>query len=202
MNETIVNSESQQVGASLLSIEANIVIAGLEGVAIGWTLFYERGKSPYVLSAIRDLVPNLGSDGLNAAVYAVFALLAIVIVGFVVEGVAGILETIVTRRWWGKGGKYWGWYAVAIDEKIRERAQSWIWKTDLAHQDFSRRRLRILVARNTACCFVILTLGSISIVQYGVLALCAGISILFSYLWIDARKGYRNDIENIGKYEP
>lgn len=130
--------------------------------------------------------------------YTVSALLAIEVVGFIVEGVAGILESIVRRKWC-KGKVFWKWYTGTTDEKTKECAQDRLWKSELAHNDFSRRRLRILVTRNTACCFIILTFFSISIVNYYVLATLLAISVLFFYLWVDARRGYQNDIESIGK---
>lgn len=199
-----MSGESQQIGSSLLSIEASIIIAGLEGVALGWTLFHERGISQKVLCTITTgFLPKLGSDWSNIAVYGIYAVLAVIVVGFIIEGLAGILETAIRYRLWGEGEKYWDWYSGdANNAKAKEQAQRWIWKSDIAYKDFSRRRLRILVTRNTACCFFILTLGSISVVNPYVLALLTFITALFVYLWHDARKGLRNDITNAGRIEP
>lgn len=193
-----MNGEQQQLGSSLLSIEANVIIAGLEGIATGWII--------YVAAFSQDLLPaaTLGSqwEVASAAVYAVYALLSIVVAGLVVEGVAGCLETLIRRSWWGpQRGKYWRWYAGSGDDQ-HARAQRQVWNSEQAYRDFSRRRLRILVCRNTGCCCLVLTLvvPVIFVCQYGLLRaaiwLLVGIVLtaLFAYLWVDARAGLRNDV--------
>lgn len=197
-----MSNGSQQVGASLLAIEANVIIAGFEGIAISWIL--------YAVSMSYDIFPpdNLASNFSTIAytIYSIYGLLAVIIIGFIVEGLSGLLETLVSRRWWcGKRGESWDWYSELIDNEILTHTQNRIWNSSHAHQDFSRRRLRILVTRNTLTCGVILTIGLIltySIKCYfysSLIAFIIGsmISCLFFYLWIDARKGYKNDVEII-----
>jgi hypothetical protein len=93
-----VNGQSQQVGSSILAIEANVIIAGLEGIALGWIL--------YASWTAHDIVPTINFDpNWSPAAYAidgVYSLLAVVIVGFAIEALSGILETSARCRWWGK----------------------------------------------------------------------------------------------------
>ena len=187
-----MSDESQQVGSSLLSIEANVIIAGLQGIALVWIFCTVWNNTTTIFPN------NFGSawSGGEYVLYGTYAVLTIVIVGFAVEGLAGILERRIVSRW-----------KCYIETIIPKKSQQYIWKSDQAHKDFSRRRLRILVTRNTAFFFFILTLGLVIIFAVKsqffevVAALVGGIllSILFSHLWIDARKGLKDDIESIGR---
>lgn len=196
-------NEPQQLGSSIMSIETNVIAAGLKGIAVGWILLREREMTKDLIPKIIDYVPCFDSDWANVSLFAVYAVLAVIVAGFIIEGIAGVLETLARWRLWGKGGEYWNWYSGGSDNlKAQEKAQRWIWKSEIAHKDFSRRRLRILVTRNTACCFLILTIGSVSFVKPWVLALFAAIASLFVYLWHDARKGLRSDFIYASKVEP
>ena len=184
-----MSEESQQIGSSLLSIEANVIIAGLKAAALGWFLYAAwLGNDIWV-------PPNLGSGWSPAvlAVYTVAALLAVVILGFAVEGFAGLLEEKVVCR-------------LSFYKKTESptNSQRTIWDSEYAYADFSRRRLRILVARNTAFCLITFTmlLTAIFVWKCQVLdafwALVVGLplSMLFAYLWMDARKGLKSAIGN------
>lgn len=193
-------NEPQQLGSPLMSIEANVIAAGLKGIAVGWVLLHEREMTNDLIPKINNYVPRFDSDWANVSLFAVYAVLTVVVVGFIIEGIAGVLETLARWRLWGKGGKYWNWYSGGGDNRnVEEKAQNWIWKSEIAHNDFSRRRLRILVTRNTACCFFILTIGSVSFVNLWILVIFAAIASLFVYLWHDARKGLRSNFTNASK---
>lgn len=182
-----MSDESQQVGSSLLAIEANVIIAGLQGVALVWIICT-------LLTTQQIYLPSdfgLDWSGGEYAIYGIYAVLAVVMVGFAVEGLAGFIEEKFVSHW-----------KCYIDTKAPENSKQYIWKSDQTHKDFSRRRLRILVARNTAFLFVLLSicLTIIFVTKYRfieVLVVLLGgafFSVLFTYLWIDARKGLRDDI--------
>lgn len=187
-----MNEESQQIGSSLLSIEANVIIAGLTAVMLGWFL-YATGLEKSIW-----IPPNLGSDWGPAvyAIYTVVALLTIVMLGFAVEGLAGLLEE--------KAACHLSCYKKTDNPK---HSQLTIWGSEYAYADFSRRRLRVLVARNTALCLIAFTILLSGIFVWkcqalvAFLALVVGLisSALFTYLWMDARKGLKNAIENASK---
>jgi hypothetical protein len=189
-------SDEKQIGSSLLSVEGNVIIAGLEAIALGW-IFYTTATATEVW-----LPADFGCRWSSAAsaVYSAYAMLAIVILGFTVEAVAGFLEEkLIDPRKFYKNTE-------SPPQSSRTLLQS-----DQAYKDFSRRRLRILVARNTACCFAIfsiLMLGCLFCVKCRSLRTLSELGIglfstlVFGYLWIDARKGFRNAIANDEKPEP
>jgi hypothetical protein len=176
-----VDEEQKQIGTSLLSIEANVLIAGIECFAALWVLLatYQDSWVP----------PPFGSGWSTAenAVYATVALLAIMLVGLALEGVAGLIEDKLVS---------WLCYRDTKHESKFSDCNS----TSDAYKDFSRRRLRILVARNTACCLLLLTIGLVVVfiakcdIVAASLVLLAGflITALFGYLWFDARRGLKN----------
>ncbi|GEM_PF-5184028 len=187
-----MSDESQQVGSSLLVIEANVIIAGLQGIALAWIF------CTFVTTQQIYLPSNFGSgwSGGEYAIYGAYTVLAVVMVGFAVEGLAGLVEEKIVSHW-----------KCYIDTKAPKKSQQYIWKSDQTHKDFSRRRLRILVARNTAFFFVVLSVGLliIFVTKYRFLEVLVAsfggalFSALFTNLWIDARKGLRDDILNTGR---
>lgn len=176
------------IGSSLLSVEGNVIIAGLEAVALGW-IFYTTATATEVW-----LPADFGLSWSSAAsaVYGAYAMLAIVILGFTVEAVAGFLEEkLISKRKFYK------------NTTVPRQSSRTLLQSDQAYKDFSRRRLRILVARNTACCFAIFTLlmlGCLFFVKCLSLRALSELGIglfsilVFGYLWIDARKGLKNAI--------
>src|SRR6266542_2017568 len=125
----------------------NVLIAGLEGAVTFWIINW----------AVHDgaLVPEVsGAWHWFYAVLAVVALVGVVVLGLGVEGLAGALEYLTTRKLLGPNrGKLWGWYTGATAHPTREKwlaAQRWIWESAEAYRELTRRRTRILVARNTA----------------------------------------------------
>lgn len=178
-----MDEEQKQIGTSLLSIEANVLIAGIECFAALWVL-----SATWLDSW---MPPPFGSGWSTAenAVYATVALLAIMLAGLALEGVAGLMEEKLVSRW--------SFYRSTI-YKSKISANNF---APNPYKDFSRRRLRILVARNTACCLLLLTIGLVCIfiaernlVAVG-LVLLAGILIivLFGHLWLDARRGLKKN---------
>lgn len=177
-----MDEEQKQIGTSLLSVEANVLIAGIECFATLW-----------VLSATWQdswVPPAFGSGWSTAenAVYATLALLAIMLAGFALEGVAGLIEDKLASRW----NRY-------RNTKLKSKLNVHSLISD-AYKDFSRRRLRILVARNTACCLLLLTIGLVVIFIAKCNLIAVGLALLtgflftplFGYLWLDARRGLKN----------
>ena len=183
-----MDEEQKQVGTSLLSIEANVLIAGIECFAALW-VFSATWQDSWV-------PPAFGSGWSTAenAVYATVALLAIMLAGLALEGVAGLIEDKLVSRW-----------SCYRNTKHKSKFSEYNFTSD-AYKDFSRRRLRILVARNTACCLLLLTIGlvGIFIAERNLVAvslvLLAGflITALFGYLWLDARRGLKNQFVSAG----
>jgi hypothetical protein len=180
-----MSTETKISGSSFFSIEANIIIAGLEGIATVWTIF--------VFGTSREnFWPNtFGSNWSNAEfiMYSIFAVLAVIIIGFVVEAIGGFLEdTLVLKRKCFK------------KLKTSNGSQHHIWTNEYIYKDFSRRRLRILVTRNTACCFLLLIFFLECIFIYKCECKNALLSllfilpfVLFTYAWFDAIEGLKND---------
>lgn len=185
------------VSASLASIEANVVIAGVEAVAGIWAIY--RAQTGQCV--IPDFAGNTWHW--SFAFYAVLGFLGVIIAGFALEAVAGLVEQVITRgrneaprEWYRKYTKYPSLKNVA-------KAQEWTWKSAHAYQEFSRRRLRILVARNTATFLLFFTLSWLLFVSRS-LWLLGGLfgSAMFAWLWLDAQKGWNlavNITEQLGE---
>ena len=97
-----------------------------------------------------DAAPTLTSSTSDwqwvYAVWAVLALVGLLLVGLAVEGLAGLAERAITR----KSGRLRPWYIKATNPPADwGNGQLWIWRSPQAADEFARRRLRILVCRNT-----------------------------------------------------
>lgn len=182
-------------------IEPNVTLAGLEGIATAWFGYYAVTGAPI----------DIHLDGewhWYLAIYVVFALVGVVVVGLATEGLAGLLERAVTKKWWGSDrGGLWHWYqgAVRLPESWGP-GQRWIWKSEQANREFARRRLRLLVSRNTAACFVFVTvLGAAGLVLHGTtvlgVATIGGLvaTLLFGFLWLDAHEGWNKAVQDAGE---
>ena len=178
------------ISASLTSVEANVVIAGVEAVTGIWLV--------YRLHFGQLLLPQLAETWhWSFAFYAVLGFFAIVISGFTLEAIAGLLERAIVRPLWGsKREVLRQWYCNYTKQpevKNMAKAQKWIWKSAQANQEFSRRRLRILCARNTATFLLLLTLACLIFVKCGPCWIpLAGLmgTLVFGWLWLDAQKGW------------
>lgn len=182
------NVPQNAVSASLASIEANVVIAGVEAVTGTWLI--------YAAHTDQGFIPELADTWhWSFAFYSVLGFLGVIVAGFALEGAAGLIERVITRPLWGRNSETaWKWYRTYTkqpDPKHAAKAQYWIWKSPQAYQEFSRRRLRILVARNTATfllLFAVCWLLSVSWSPW----LLAGLfgATMFAWLWLDAQKAW------------
>ncbi len=184
------------------AIEPNVLLAGLEGAA--------AVRVAIALIGDRPLIPSMPANwNWSFAVWGVFLLVGIVLLGLVIEGLAGALERCTT---W-KDGKLRAWYSKVVQQPADwGPAQRWIWESPQASDEFARRRLRLLTARNTA--FITLAL-TISLLVGLILAqppawrlklavsLVAGLAatFIFVWVWVAAQQGYNRavqDAANIG----
>jgi len=192
------DTPSAPVIASFTAVEANVLIAGLEAAVVAWTIYTRAAGVP--------IVPALDvAWHWWLALYGILAVLALVVVGLALEGLAGIIELLTTRRWWGpKRGQPWTWYANATAlPSSWSQAQRWMWKSSEAFQEFARRRLRILVCRNTAFCFLALTIGLLATqAAFGLIALALVGFALFVFLWLSANRGWNTAVSDAGDIGP
>lgn len=192
-----------QVSASLGAIEANIIIAGAEAVTGIWVIWRSR--------AHQCIFPHIPDTWQSFSVYAVVGLLGIVVAGFALEAVAGLLETAITRRlcckekeefreWYAKCVELQKDGATIVDDAAIVLAQKWRWRSPQAYEEFARRRLRILVARNTAALLFLFTLSWLCWVRWSCWLLLGVVGFLvFFYLWLDAQKGWNRAVRIAGK---
>ena len=97
----------EPITGPLGAIEPNVVLAGLEGVVTAWL-------AASVLRGALIPLPLPNEWRWFYLVYAIAAMLGLVLVGLVVEGVAGLVEYIVTRHLWGREkGELHRWYVRA-----------------------------------------------------------------------------------------
>jgi len=186
------------LSASLTAVEANVIIAGVEAVTVCWVL--------YRANLDQCLIPDVAPEWhWSLAFYAIGGLLGIVIAGLALEGVAGLMESLITHPLWGRARKDpWKWYSNFTkipDSSNSAKAQKWIWKSAQAYQDFSRRRLRILVARNTAMAIFLLTIGWLVVVPHSFWPVVLGFLAfaLFVWLWLDAQKGWNVAVNRVNE---
>ena len=176
------------VSASLASIEANVVIAGVEAITGIWVIYAAHTNQ----SVIPDLIDTWHW---SFAFYAVLGFLGVIVVGFALEAAAGLIERVITRPLWGRNKETaWEWYRTWTkqpDLAHTAKAQKWIWKSSQAYQEFSRRRLRILVARNTATFLLLFAVSWLLFVSWSHW-LPAGLfgAATFGWLWLDAQKAW------------
>ena len=197
----MTNSTPQSaVSASLAATETNVIIAGAEASLVGWVLYRTAIAQP--------LVPEPSEWHWFFTLYAIVGLLGIVIAGLALEGVAGLIERAITHRVFGSGrGTPRKWYVRWTKSPDSwAHAQQWIWTSGEAYQEFSRRRLRILVARNTALALLLLTIGWLSLAFFSLAQLSLVGSIvgllgvgLFMWLWFDAQKGWNMAVTTAGE---
>ncbi len=176
------------VSASLASIEANVVIAGVEAVSGIWVI--------YAAHTNQCVIPELADTWhWSFAFYAVLCFLGVIVAGFALEAAAGLIERLITRPLWGRNNETaWQWYRTYTkqpDLAHAAKAQKWIWKSPQAYQEFSRRRLRILVARNTATFLLLFAVSWLLFVSWSPWLL-AGLfgAAMFTWLWLDAQKAW------------
>lgn len=192
-------------GMPLGVLELNVFIAGVEAVA--WLLVL-RALFGWPLPDM----PDKWAWWLAPA--GAVAVLGLSVLGLAVEGTAGITERLVTR----KGGltdkllargELYDWYARATNHPDADKwrdAQRWIWTSPQAAAEYGRRRLRILVARNTTFNILVLTFTAPVLVgrEFGypiaLLTVLGGtvLTALFGFVWIDANRTYHRAIADAG----
>ncbi len=131
------------------------------------------------------------------------AIVALLLLGLAVEGLAGLVENGIARR-------RWKWYSPCReDDKTWHPAQRWIWKSAQAWTDFGRRRVRILVARDTALNTFLFTIvltvyfavykpGSWCISTPATLFAGLLLTSLFIYVWVNACAAFRRAVSDAG----
>jgi hypothetical protein len=193
----------ESLKAPLGAFEPNVLVAGLEALLMGWL--------GYSLVTNADFVPSLFAKEWHWS-FAVLGLLLLVgclVLGLIVEGLAGALERVITwtafdshrlRPWCAR-------LFEAPDADAWPWAQRWIWDSDRASSEFSRRRLRLLTARNTA--FVLLC-GAFStstglllnrppqwVARFAITSL-AGLlaTVLMLWVWVAAQQAYHRAVQD------
>lgn len=189
------------------SFEANVIVAGIEGAAVAWI--------GYTSIAGRSVVPTLPDNWhWFFAFYVAIGVVAIALLGLVVEGLTGLTEFVVVKYQRGeRRGELREWYETrTLQPKDWGPAQRWMWTSPQAAQEFSRRRLRLLICRNTAFCLGILTVLLIAgfAVQrpwhwawYALLSAVGGFLAvwLFGWLWIDTHRDWNRAVRDASKLD-
>ena len=176
------------------ALEFNVLVAGL-------------GAIPWIVAALAvagiylPTPPDLWKWWYAPA--GVVAIVALFLLGLAVEGLAGLVENGIARRGWK-------WYSPCReDDKTWPPAQRWIWKSAQAWADFGRRRVRILVARDTALnTFLLTTVLTVYLAVYKPGPWCVTIAAtvfggllltsLFSYVWVNACAAFRRAVSDAG----
>lgn len=201
MSDDLLESLKTPLGA----FETNVLLAGIEGCVAAWAgCRVIRGFSPF------DLPPLTWEPSL--AIWALVAIVVIVLVGLAVEGLSGVLERLVTWTSFNSHKlrpAFTNLFGETTDSDWR-LAQRWIWKSSEASSEFARRRLRLLTARNTT--FVLfLTTVSVAVgllIQHPsgwrrtlLIVLNGGTFswVLFAWVWIAAQQGYTRAIQDAGR---
>ena len=194
--------------APFSAFEPNVLLAGLEGGLVAWVV--------RIAFTGKELAPQLpDSWRWSHALYLLAALLGVLILGLIVEGIAGLVEILTTRHLWGKQkGKLRHWYASRTNQPPDwGPGQRWIWKSELANREFARRRLRLLFCRNTALCFLALSVALAAAIVVRGPSQCGWLLAadivggallvwLFGWLWIDAHKGWNKAVQDAGEIGP
>lgn len=192
------------------AFEPNVPLAGLEGAVAAWF--------GVALVADLPLIPppfRYAEWHWSIVVWGLLVLASMVLVGLAVEGLAGAAERFMT--WKGFNSyKLRSRFAKLFgepDAAAWRDAQRWIWSSPQASDEFARRRLRLLAARNTAFVFLATTLS----VTIGLLlrrpdawlgkigfVLFSGIpgTVIFTWVWIAAQQGYNRAVEDAGRLGP
>ena len=182
------------LGSTWAALEFNVLVAGLG--AVPWIVT--------VLALVGIYFPT--PPGEWKWWYAPAGLAAIVVLfllGLAVEGLAGLLEGCIARRGWK-------WYSPCReDPNTWGPAQRWIWKSAQAAAEFARRRVRILVARNTAFNTLVFTMAlAVYFAVYKPGSWCfllaetsffgLVVTWLFSYVWVNACGAFRRAVSDAG----
>jgi hypothetical protein len=180
-------------------LEGNVFVAGIEAAIWVHLLRITISGSPFLPG-----LPDQWKWWYAAA--GLLGIIALFILGLAIEGLAGLTEGILTKR----SGKLRAWYARATNHPVDwTNAQRWIWTSPQAAAEYGRRRLRILVARNTTFNAAVLTLITVlhlvwrhqgASFVYLVVTVLGGslLTLLFGHVWIDANRAYHRAIADAG----
>lgn len=197
------------VGTPFGALELNVFVAGLE--ALAWLL--------PLRSALWNLplLPHLTDTWkwwYGAALFV--AVLGLFVLGLAVEGLAGLIEQWITRTADAATGKrkLREWYSRATEytDAGWVHAQRWIWNSPQASAEFGRRRIRILVAHNTAfnaaVCTVAWLLYLVAAIPpnwgrlfQGTLSIGALLTWLFLHVWTDAHRAFHYAVRDAAASE-
>ncbi len=183
------------------ALEGNVLIAGLEIVA---AFFISRA-----ILFQSSLLPELPEKwNWQYSLWTLFSVVALFLLGLIVEGLAGLAERWIVGD---RKGQFRRWYRKYTNPPLNwGPAQRWIWESPQAAAEFGRRRLRILVARNTAVVTFLLWgtlfLGLL-ITQppgwgywwFGSFTVGAVLIAVFGYLWLDANKAWNRAVRDVGE---
>jgi MFS family permease len=191
-------------GTQLGGLELNVTVAGLEAVLGTWLVMRLPSGLP--------LTPNVPDEWQwSYAVAAILAVVGIFLAGLIVEGIAGLVEIPITRK---RGGNLRSWYQERVKPPTDwGTAQRWMWQSPQAAAEFGRRRTRILVARNTAACFLgfSIALAIAYLITRGlggtlaaVLSLLVGLvgCALFTWVWLAAHSAWNRAVRDAGDIGP
>jgi len=192
-------------GLPLGVLELNVFIAGAE--ALGWLLVLRALLRWPALPQLPDTWEWwLAPVGLGVV-------LGLSLLGLAVEGLAGLTERVVTMK--GRlldrvlaRAALRPWYRTATNHpQDWTAAQRWIWTSPQAAAEYARRRLRILVTRNTTFNVLVLTILAGILVwrdvgwRLGVATFIGGalLSALFAFVWLDANRTYHRAVADAGE---
>lgn len=204
----MTDSAQLPISAPVASFEANVVVSGIAGVTVGWIA--------YAAILGRSLSLPLAHDwSWTYAIYGAVGAVGVILVGFAVEGLAGVFEYLITRHLRGKRrGQNREWYVRAAGVPVSwGQGQLWMWKSPQAAQEFARRRLRLLVCRNTSFLLLTLTLAlAVATLRHrpsnwgwlllGIVIVGIVSSTLFAWLWMDAHKGWNRAVHDASAIGP
>jgi MFS family permease len=180
------------------AVEPNVIVAGIEAAVVIWVSRAAFAESP--------LFPNIEAEWHWWFVIAgIVVLLALFLLGLAVEGLADLAEHVLTRI-----EKLREWYKKVTNPPSNWKAgQRWMWMSPQASHEFARRRMRILVARNTWFLIFVLwvTLTVTLIVRHPPswgwwlllnIISCGVAFALFVYIWVRALHGWNKAVRDAG----
>jgi len=202
MSQSSTGGPLDTLGSPLGPLESNVLIAGLEAVvAVLVSRAVLFGTAVVPIQPAKDWQWS----------YALVGLLAIVglfLLGLMVEGIAGLTERWVIRD---RHGNLRKWYDDATHPPSNwGPGQRWMWKSPEAAAEFARRRVRILVARNSAVLVLYLTLSLLVGLPFtrpsmwgawwvGSLLVGAALVGLLGYVWVSANEGWNRAVRDAGE---
>jgi len=189
------------------TFEPNVLLAGMEAAAASWL-------AHALLSDPPSLVPTILTYRWHwsIAVWSLLALVGVVLAGLAVEGIAGAAERVLTWTSFNSHKLRPRFAALFAEPPARdwEAAQRWIWKSPEASSEFSRRRLRLLAARNTTFVLLLSTLcvtvglaliePSQTLCRLGIV-LGGGLpgTCVFAWVWVAAQQDFNRAVLDAGK---